>query len=160
MKSEPVAQHRWLKQLVGAWTYEHECSMGPDQPVMKLSGTERVRMLGELWVIAEAEGELPDGGSMSCLMQLGFDPARQKFVGAWIGSPMTHQFVYEGALDATQKVLPLETIGPSFTDPNKTARYQDVIGLVRDGVRTLTSQCLNDDGTWTKFMTATYTRIG
>lgn len=159
MQSEPVAQHLWLKKLVGDWSYEHEFKMGPDQPLMKLTGREKVRMLGDLWMIAEASGEMPDGGTMSAVMTLGYDPTKGKFVGSWIGSPMAFMFVYEGELDAAGKVLPLNTTGPSFTDPTKTAPYQDCIGLVSDKVRTLTSQTLGDNGNWTKFMMATYTRI-
>lgn len=160
MQSEPVSQHRWLKQLVGEWTYEYECKMGPDQPVMKLTGREKVRMLGELWVIAESTGEMPDGGSMSSIMTVGFDPAKNRYVGSWVGSPMASMFVYEGQLDDSGKVLPLNTEGPSFTDPSKLARYQDVIEIVGDGKRTMTSQALGDDGKWTQFMQATYTRKG
>lgn len=160
MQSEPVSQHRWLKQLVGEWTYEYECKMGPDQPAMKLTGREKVRMLGDLWVIAESTGEMPDGGSMSSIMTVGFDPAKNRYVGSWVGSPMASMFIYEGQLDDSGKVLPLNTEGPSFTDPSKMARYQDVIEIVGEGKRTMTSQALGDDGTWTQFMQATYTRKG
>lgn len=37
-------------------------------------------------------------------------------------------------------------------------KYRDVIELVSDDHRTLTSHVLGDDGTWRKFMTAHYRR--
>ena len=71
---------------------------------------------------------------------------------------MTHMFVYEGTLDADQKVLTLETEGPSFKDDGKTARYRDVITLVSANERTLTSFGLQPDGSWSQMMQATYRR--
>ena len=47
--SEPQKEHQWLHKLVGKWTFEGECSMGPDQPPMKNTGKETVRSLGGLW---------------------------------------------------------------------------------------------------------------
>lgn len=158
MFTSPAPQHAWLKKLVGEWSYESECGAGPDQPAAKVHGTESVRLLGDLWVICESRGQMPDGNSMSALMTLGFDPAKNKFVGTWIGSPMANLFVYEGILSPDQRVLPLDTTGPSFTDPAKTAHYQDVIEFTPEGHRLFWSQVRQDDGSWQKFMTARYTR--
>ena len=58
---EPQAEHKWLQRMVGEWTYEHNCSMGPDQPPMKATGTETVRSVGGLWTMGEGRGEMPDG---------------------------------------------------------------------------------------------------
>jgi hypothetical protein len=158
MHAEPQSQHKWLAKLVGEWTYEHECVPAEGKPVEKLAGTERVRRLGELWVLCEGRGPMPDGAEATMLMSLGYDPARQKFVGSWIGSMMTHMWVYEGELDPSGRVLTLNAEGPSFTAPGKTARYQDVIEFKSDDHRTLTSRCLGEDGTWTQFMQAHYRR--
>jgi hypothetical protein len=92
------------------------------------------------------------------LMTLGYDPEKNVFRGTWVGSMMTHMFVYEGTLDADQKVLTLETEGPSFKDDGKTARYRDVITLVSANERTLTSFALQPDGSWSQMMQATYRR--
>jgi hypothetical protein len=53
MKAEPQKEHDWLLNFVGEWTYEGECSMGPDQPPMKSGGSETVRALGSLWVVGD-----------------------------------------------------------------------------------------------------------
>ncbi len=100
MHVEPQKEHAWLQQLVGEWTYEHEARMGPDQPPMKATGTESVRSLGGLWVLAEGQTEMPGVGEGRMLMTLGYDPERKRYVGTWIGSMMTHLWVYDGALGA------------------------------------------------------------
>lgn len=152
-------EHAWLKKLVGKWTTESEC-MGPDGQPMKDSprGTEVVKTLGDLWVIGEGEGPMPDGSPFYMRVTLGFDPQRNRYVGTWVGSMMASLWVYEGELDAAQKVLTLNAEGPSFTDPNKTAKYQDIIELKSANERTLTSRCQGDDGKWTQFMKVTYRR--
>jgi hypothetical protein len=98
------------------------------------------------------------GGPATTLFTLGHDPAKKRFVGTFLGSMMTNLWIYDGGLDAAEKVLTLDTEGPSFTDPNKTARYQDVIEVVSDEHRILSSQVLGDNGQWRRFMTAHYRR--
>ena len=61
------------------------------------------------------------------LITLGFDPAKKKYVGSWVGSMMPQLWTYEGALDPTGRILALESQGPSFEDPTKTSLYRDTI---------------------------------
>lgn len=157
MHAEPQKEHKWLEQLVGEWDSEMEASMGPDQPPMKHTGSESVRSL-TTWVLCEGLASMPDGAPGRTLMTLGYDPAKKKFVGTFIGSMMTNLWVYEGELDAAEKVLTLDADGPSFTDPTKTAKYKDAIELVSPDHRILTSRFLTDDGQWVHFMTAHYRR--
>lgn len=159
MKAEPQDEHRWLQQLVGRWTFESEASMGPGQPPMKSSGKETVRSLGGLWVVADGEGQMPEGGTADMMMTLGYDPKKGRFVGTWVGSMMTLMWAYDGFLDADRKVLTLEAEGPSFADESKTAKYRDIITLESADHRTLTSRALGEDGNWTEFMTAHYRRV-
>lgn len=151
-------EHRWLDSLVGEWDYESEASMGPDQPPSKFAGTETVRSLGGAWVLCEGKGDMPEGGSWTTIMTLGYDPAQKKFVGTFIGSMMTHLWIYEGQLDAAGKILTLDTEGPSFSEEGKMARYQDIIEIKSSDHRLLSSQWLGDDGKWNGFMTANYRR--
>lgn len=158
MNPEPHAMHRWLQQLVGDWTSESSCDTGPGEPSQQSTGTEHVRALGDLWVLCEGTGTMPDGGAARMVMTLGFDPEKNAFQGTWIGSMMTHLWIYTGSLDASQKVLTLESEGPSFKGDGETARYRDVITLVNANERTLTSFGLQPDGSWNQFMLATYRR--
>jgi hypothetical protein len=158
MKTEPQKEHQWLQQLVGEWTYESECSMEPGKPPERFKGTESVRSLGSLWVLCEGRGEMPGGGMANWLMTLGYDPQRKQYIGTWVGSMMTHLWVYEGLLDATAKVLTLSAEGPSCTGDGKLAKYQDVIEIGDADHRVLTSHMLGDDGGWHTFMTSNYRR--
>lgn len=158
MQAEPQKEHAWFKQLVGKWTMESEALMGPDQPPMKSKGVETVSMLGDFWMVADGEAEMPGGDKGKMTMTLGYDPRKKRYVGTWVGSMMDLLFVYDGKLDATKKVLTLSTDGPSFTNPKKMAKYQDIITIKSKDHRTLISRVQGEDGKWTQFMTAHYRR--
>jgi hypothetical protein len=135
-----------------------EANCGPDKPREKHKGSERVRSIGGLWVICEGKGEMPGGGNATMIMTLGYDPRTRRFTGTWIGSMMTHLWVYDGELDAAQKVLTLSSEGPDFVQEGKLAQYRDVIEIVSDDHRTLRSYTPGPDGKWNEFMTAHYRR--
>jgi hypothetical protein len=158
MHAEPQQEHHWLQKLVGEWTSEADAIMGPDKPPEKFRGTDSVRSIGGLWVVCEGRGEMPGGGVATTIMTLGYDPVKKRFVGTFLGSMMTHLWIYEGVLDAAGKVLTLDTEGPNFAAEGKMARYKDIIELKSDDHRMLTSQQLGEDGKWNQFMTAHYRR--
>ena len=157
-QAEPQQEHRWLQKFVGDWVYEGECLMGPDQPPEKNTGTESVRAIGELWIMGEGKGEMPGGEPATMFLTVGYDPQQKKYVGSWIGSMMTHLWVYEGALDESGKILTLESDGPDFVIEGKTARYRDTFEFASDDHRILRSSVRGDDGSWTTFMTSHYRR--
>jgi hypothetical protein len=103
---------------------------------------------------------MPGCGPATTMMILGYDPQKKRFLGTWIGSMMTHMWVYDGVLDASENVLTLDTEGPSMAGDGKMAKYQDIIEFKSDDHRTLASQVLGDDGKWHRFMTAHYRRQG
>ncbi|UBF28932.1 DUF1579 domain-containing protein [Kovacikia minuta CCNUW1] len=158
MPAQPQKEHQWLQKLIGEWTFEIEAMMGPDQPPEKSTGTEIVRSLGELWILAEGQGEMPGCGQTTTLMTLGYDPQKQRYVGTWIGSMMTYLWQYDGELDAGETILTLNSDGPAMTGDEKIGKYKDVIEFKSDDHRTLTSHMLRDDGQWQHFMTAHYWR--
>jgi hypothetical protein len=159
MHAEPQKEHLWLQQLVGEWTAEMDCAMGPDQPRQKSRGSERVRSLGGLWTVGEGTGEMPDGGVGHTLMTLGFDPVKGRFVGTFVGSMMTHLWPYEGSLDESGTVLTLESEGPSMAGDGAIVPYRDVITMVSPDHRVLSSHVPDGNGGWTEFMTAHYRRV-
>ena len=79
MFPQPERQHEWLKRFVGEWTFTADCFMGPDQPSSQSTGTENVRMFGDLWVIGEMTTTMPGGGEMRSIMTLGDDVPAQPF---------------------------------------------------------------------------------
>jgi hypothetical protein len=154
---EPTGEHEWLKQLVGEWTYEAEM-IEPGKPPQRAGGSETVRTLGDVWVLGEGRGEMPGGGEGKMLMTIGYDNARGRFVGSWVGSMMSNMFVYDGELDRNRNTLDLYADGPSFTGDGGTAHYRDSVQLVSRDERVLTSSVQGPDGQWTQFMSAHYTR--
>ncbi len=155
---KPQKEHRWLEQLVGNWTFEHECDGPPGEPKMKSRGTQTNRMLGDTWLLCEGEGDGPGGGTNRMLMTLGFDSKKRCYVGSFISDCMHEMWIYEGSVDTSGKVLTLDTQGPAFHDPTKTAKYQDIFEIVGPDLYMLRSRVQGEDGAWTMFMEAPYHR--
>jgi hypothetical protein len=127
---------------------------------MRGTATERVRMLGSYWVVAESEGDCPGGGGTArMIITLGAEPATQRFRGTFVGSMMPWMFVYDGALDDSAMALALDTEGPAMTGEG-TARYRDTMAMEGDAARILTSEVLLPDGSWQRIMTGRYERVG
>lgn len=157
MQVEPQKQHQWLQRLLGDWTMEAECRTGPDQPPIRSTGTEVVRPLGDLWIMAEGEGKAADGDVGRAVITLGYDPAAG-FVGTFVATMGTHLWVYHGTLNAEETILTLDTEGPNFSGAGM-AKYQDIIEIVSPEHRILRSRLLGDHGQWNDFMTAHYHRV-
>ena len=151
-------QHRWLQQLIGDWSYESTVATGPEQTETYI-GMDRVKALGEFWIIAEGEGEFPGDGPARMVVTLGYDPLHKRFTGTFIHSQMSFLWHYDGELDGTRRVLTLESSGPSMDGAGATARYRDVIEIVDESHRLFSSYALQEDGRWHEFMSARYTRV-
>jgi hypothetical protein len=155
---EPGNEHRWLQRLVGDWTYEAEAPAHGDQPASRETGTEFVRSLGGLWVMGEMRGGGSDGNAGSeSVITLGYDPARERFVGTFVSSMMTYLWIYEGELQGD--TLTLHAEGPGFPDMSRMVRYRDVIELRGESERIMTSHHETEGGGWQSFMTMRYRRV-
>lgn len=153
MFTEPTEHHDWLMNFVGDWAFTHACGD------TESSGTESVRAFSGLWIVGDGQGEIPDtDDTMRMRLTLGYDPNTDRYTGTWIGSVMAQMFVYSGTREGN--TLTLDTEGPSFEDASKIVPYRDIYTIVDDNTRTLRSQKLETDGSWTVFMNATYTRVG
>jgi hypothetical protein len=159
-KPEPQQEHDWLHQLVGSWRYEMQVPGRDGQPPATITGTETVRSIGGLWIVTEGHGPGADGGQETMQMTLGYDAQRGRFVGSFIASMMTHFWRYEGQLDASRRVLTLDTEGPSFSGDGTLQRYQDIVEVKGPAARTLSSRVQAQDGAWQDIMTMEYTRLG
>jgi hypothetical protein len=156
MQTEATAQHQWLQRWVGEWRYESEGENEPGKPPIRDKGTERVRALGEAWIVCEAHSDAPDG--MSSILTLGYDTEKKRFVGTFVGSMMTFLWLYDGELDAAGTTLVLSSEGPSFAEEGKTAKYRDTVEVRSEDHHVFTSSYLADDGSWHAFMTTHYRR--
>ena len=147
-------EHKWLEKLVGEWTTGAEAIAMNDQPATSHSGTESVRSLDGIWFIGEGSGDMGP-----TVITLGFDPDKKKYVGTFIGSMMTYMWVYEGELDAEEKVLTLDTVGPNFSGDGSIVPYKDSIEFISNDHRVLTSRTQGTDGQWTEFMRMDFHRV-
>ena len=158
MEVTKTKEHAWLMKLVGEWTGEGDCVMGPGQPSQSFKVEESVRAIGDVWVQGEGRGKMPDGTPSLTIVTLGFDPDRKRFTGTFIGSMMTYLWIYDGELDRAERILTLNAEGPSMAGDGKMVKYQDIVEVKSADHRTLTSQILMPDGSWNRFMTAHYRR--
>lgn len=158
MFATPQKEHEFLERLVGEWKMESEATMGPDQPPQRFSGTESVRTIGGLWAICEGEAEMPGGGMGKTVITLGYDPAKGRYVGTFIGSMMTSLWIYEGVMDESATKIVMATQGPNMLDPTQLSNYRDTFAILSDDHRTLTSESQDENGEWHQFMTAHYHR--
>ena len=153
---KPTKEHEFLRRFAGDWTIESKADMGPELGEVTTHGTDSGRMLGDLWIICEGGGEMPGCGTEGKnLMVVGFDTVKNKFVGNWVGSMMTMQWVYEGELDESGNKLSLRSEGPSMEKEGEYGQYMDVYEFLSDDHRTLTS-FWQKDGEWVQFMQAHY----
>lgn len=149
--AKPRAEHGFIEKMVGSWDVTSE--MSGDNPWV-----ENVRSLQGLWIVAEGSGDMPDGeGPATTMLTLGFDAAKGKYVGTWLGSMMDYLWVYDGEVEPDGKTLSLYTIGPSMSGEGM-ADYRERITFVSDDHRTFTSSAKQPDGSWKQFMEAHYHR--
>ncbi|EMI41373.1 DUF1579 domain-containing protein [Rhodopirellula sp. SWK7] len=157
MFSKPQAEHQWLEQMIGDWSFDHQC-MGPDNESTHSSGKMACRTMGGLWLICESSGGTNDEDKWSSIMTLGFDPTKNRYVGTFVGSMMANIWHYRGTVDESGKRLPLDSEGPKFGGTG-TCLYRDTIEIVDANEWLMTSEMQDDDGAWAKFMHGKHTRI-
>jgi hypothetical protein len=149
--AKPRAEHGFLEKMVGSWDVTSD--MSGDNPWV-----ENVRSLQGLWIVAEGSGDMPGGeGPATTMLTLGFDAAKGKYVGTWLGSMMDYLWVYEGEVEPDGRTLSLYTIGPSMAGEGM-ADYRERITFVTDEHRSFTSSAKQPDGSWKQFMEAHYHR--
>ena len=148
-----LKEHEFLERLVGVWDVTAS-GMADQQP-----WTEVVRSLHGIWFVAEGSGEMPGGGGpATTILTLGYNAARAKYVGSWIGSMMDYMWVYEGEVESGGNVLSLYTTGPDMENEGKLADYREQIVFTDNDHRIFNSSARQPDGSWKQFMEARYAR--
>lgn len=153
---KPEKEHEWLGQLTGEWEYDAEMYMDGQSPV-KISGKEKVRPVGGFWIISEQNSEM-FGTPFTGILTLGFDASKKRFIGTWIDSMTGNPWNYEGTLDASGKVLALDTEGQCPGRPGKWSAFKEVIEIKDKDHRVFTSSMQGEDGKWTTIMRIDYRR--
>jgi len=152
MKAQGTPEHEWLMHLVGSWATETHCIMDAEGTEASFAGRETFRALGDVWVVGQQEMGPEDAPDISSVISLGYDSARKRYVGTWVGSPMDYLVTYDGSREGD--VLTLDAEAPDIADPSKTAHYQDILEIVSPDERIFRSQMLQPDGSWKQFMRA------
>lgn len=155
MFSKPGEEHQWLSQLLGEWTFRHDCETSEGQK-SETTGVMTCRSLDGMWLLCESAGESPDGPWTS-IMTLGFDPTKGCYVGTFVGSMMSNLWLYDGKVDEDGKRLILNTQGPSF-DGTTLCDYVDTIEIVDATTWWLRSAMKNEQGELVTFMNGEHTR--
>lgn len=158
MGTKPVQEHEWLQKLVGEWKVESEMAAEPDSPKLKSQGSASVKSLGGLWAFSENKEAVSNGMEMTSYFGLGYDVSFKEYRAFWVGSMSSHLWKYVGTLSADGKTMTLNCEGPSMTKDGETALYRDVIELIDDDHRTLTSYGQDEKGEWQEFAKAHYYR--
>jgi hypothetical protein len=153
--AQPQAEHRRLEKFVGEWTFEGDAD--PNDPSQKSRGRETVRSMDGLWIVAEGRDE--GAGPSATMLTLGYDPQRGRYIGSWVGSMMTHLWVYEGEVDAAGRAITLIWVGPSMAGDGMMAKYRDLHEFESDDHRVLKAYMQGADGSWQQFMTTHYRRV-
>lgn len=156
--TKPIKEHEWLQKLVGEWRTESEMWMEPGQPSQKGTGQETVKSLGGLWAFTEGTGTMPDGDSMEYKVALGYDVSFKEYRGCWFANVSSHLWKQTGKLSADGKTMTLDCVGPHMMRDGETANYRDVIEIIDDNNRKMTSYGEDEKGEWQKFMEVKFTR--
>lgn len=152
-------EHKLLKRFVGAWTSTGECTIAPDAEPMESSGKMVSRMLGERWIVSQLT--MGEGASaVEGILTIGYDPAKQKYVGTWTDNMQNRLWVYEGSYDEEQRILMLDTTGPNLTGDGEIIPYQDSYEFVSADEIVMRSKAKGEDGEWVTFMTSEMRRAG
>ncbi|HEX2101160.1 MAG TPA: DUF1579 domain-containing protein [Candidatus Synoicihabitans sp.] len=151
----PLPQHAWLQRFVGDWDSDIEMPMDPGQPPMKSKGIDRCQMLGGYWLISEGQNlDFP----YSWRLTLGYDAGAQRYVGTWTDTMSPHLWQYRGSVDATGRILTLETEGPFPFAPGVVSKFREVSEFVTEDHRVFTSSRLNEQGQWTELLRINFRR--
>lgn len=153
---QSVSEHKLLEQLVGKWDTMSTAVVEPGKPPMVCQGVEEIRRVGKLWTVATGQATM-NGQEIAWQLTLGYDPELGKYVGTWIDSMTPYLWKYEGTLDATGKVLTLETEGPNPMT-GKKGRFREILEFQSADQRKMTSQLEAGEGEWVPFLTVEYKR--
>jgi hypothetical protein len=157
--TRPVAEHAWLDNLIGEWRTESEMYVVPGGPPSHTTGTEKVVSLGGLWALGQGTGRTPDGGDLVYHFGLGFDVSFREYRGFFVASASSHLWKQTGTLSEDGRTMTLDCVGPHMVKDGETANYRDVIELVDERTRVMSSYGQDDSGEWVRFMRVVYTRV-
>lgn len=154
----PTAEHKALESDVGVWDAEVKMWPAADAKPMASKAVETNRMLGKLWLLSDFEGDF-GGMKFTGHMQLGYDPLKKKYVGAWIDTISPFLQTMEGTYDEKTKTSTMMATGVDMAT-GKPSTSKMITRHVSDDKRVfeMMSPVEGKEGEWWKMMEVTYTR--
>lgn len=159
MLPQATAEHQLLTHELGTWDAKITASMGgPGQPPSVTEGVEVNRMLGDLWLISDFEGDF-GGMPFTGHSQIGYDPAKGSYVMSWVDSMNPRLSTMTGSYDADSKTFTF--VGKAFDQMlNKEVDQMTSSTLIDEDHKRFKLQMkapeYGDD--WVTFMEIDYTR--
>ena len=144
-------EHALLKSYVGEW----DAKISAMGTVSKGSHTRELAH-NDLWLVEDFEGEMM-GQPFTGHGIMGYDPAKEKYVGIWIDSMTPSLEPFEGTYDAEKKELTMhqESVNPMTGEP-ATLKY---VTRIHDRDKHSFHMFLpGEEGTDMEMMTIEYTR--
>jgi hypothetical protein len=154
---QPQKEHEWLQKFIGEWDMQTELTMQPDQPPLRMDGTESVRAVGPFWIIGESHAEMM-GTSFTNVITIGYDPVRKVFVAKSVDSATSHLWTYEGTMDESSGKLTLTWQGPCHMHGGRTMQFRGETEFRSDDHRVFIASVQGDDGEWTQFVVSNFRR--
>ncbi|HZH44029.1 MAG TPA: DUF1579 domain-containing protein [Lysobacter sp.] len=156
--STPGPQHRQLAEhFAGTWTTKQTMWMDPSAPPMTETGKAvSTAIMGGRHIRMEFTSQWM-GQPFEGVALTSYDNVRGKYVGHWIDSMSTGQFMAEGEYDAKTRSYTFTGSMPDPMHPGKTTPVREVIRIV-DADRHVMEWYETHDGKERKSMEIEYTR--
>ena len=154
---KPSPEHAVMKLEEGVWEGSITMWMqGPDGPVTKSEGVEKVELLGGMWSMSTITYDFM-GSPTSGHGMIGYDPLKKKYVGSWYEAGSPYQTTMEGSYNKEKKELTMNLSGRDMD--GQPAEYRSVTRHVDKDHRTFTMYGKMPGGDeMVKMMVIEYTR--
>lgn len=156
--TQPTEHHKEMARDAGVWDADVTMWMEPDAEPMKSKAVETNKMVGDMWLLSEFEGEF-GGQKFSGRGAFGYDPIKKKYIGGWIDSMSPFMQKMSGEYDVDTHTLTMmgETVDVRTGKPITTkmvTRYKSHDEKVFE----MHMPVEGEDGEYYKSMEIKYTR--
>ncbi len=146
---KPQDEHKLLQRFDGQWQFTKKSVPADGRSDQVGSGEVSAKMLGDFFVLSQWKGEIY-GAKFQAAQTLGFDPRKQRYVGTWADSIMSHQWQLEGRADKSESTLVINSKGPGAD--GKPTEYREWYRF-RSADEIHVRSEMKKDEKWVEFMT-------
>jgi hypothetical protein len=154
--AELAPEHDYFKKFVGRWKAVNKMFMeGAPEPVVSEGTTSFRLLLGGRYLQQKYNSDFMDTPFEGIGIS-GYDKTKKKYVGVWLDNHSTAMMITEGELDAEGKIM--TDVGTAST-PMGPAGFKMTHEWKDKNTLISTMYMVGEDGTETKHMEITYTRL-